>query len=166
MSRAECGCIYYDVARPYLCPRHRREAGDGGPPPKVSVAIRAHNVDLETAWRTIAWWEQTCEYWREEAQKGYALRDSLDARDARTRADECERIAQECEATMMPAGWVDAYRPGLAVAARIAREGQRAGIPVEREDRAQQIEGDPETYFAEAAERAREQIRRDEERRA
>lgn len=47
----------------------------------VSLAIKAQNPDLETAWRTIAWWEATCAYWREEAYKGYALRDSLAARD-------------------------------------------------------------------------------------
>jgi hypothetical protein len=41
----------------------------------VSVAIEAQNPNLEAAWRTIAWWEQTCTYWYEEAQKGYALRD-------------------------------------------------------------------------------------------
>jgi len=46
----------------------------------VSVAIKAQNPDLETAWRTIAWWEQTCAYWNAQAQKGYALRDSLDTR--------------------------------------------------------------------------------------
>lgn len=44
----------------------------------VTPAIRAQNPDLETAWRQIAWWEQTCAYWYDEAQKGYALRDSLD----------------------------------------------------------------------------------------
>lgn len=43
----------------------------------VSPAIKAQNPDLETAWRQIAWWEQTCAYWWGEAQKGYALRDSL-----------------------------------------------------------------------------------------
>lgn len=46
----------------------------------VSVAIKAMNPDLDTAWRTIAWWESTCSYWYEEAQKGYALRDSLTTR--------------------------------------------------------------------------------------
>lgn len=44
---------------------------------EVSVSIKAQNPDLETAWRTIAWWEQTCSYWHAEAQRGYALRDSL-----------------------------------------------------------------------------------------
>jgi hypothetical protein len=47
--------------------------------PIISPAIRAQNPDLDTAWATIAWWEQTCDYWRAEAQKGYALRDSLAA---------------------------------------------------------------------------------------
>lgn len=44
---------------------------------EVSLAIKAQNPDLETAWRTIAWWEQTCAYWQAEAQKGYALRDGV-----------------------------------------------------------------------------------------
>jgi hypothetical protein len=52
----------------------------------VSVAIKAQNPDLETAWRTIAWWEHTCAYWHGQAQEGYALRDSLAARDARVAA--------------------------------------------------------------------------------
>lgn len=47
--------------------------------PTVSPAIRAQNPDLDTAWSTIAWWEQTCAYWQAEAQKGYALRDTLAA---------------------------------------------------------------------------------------
>lgn len=46
----------------------------------VSVAIKAQNPDVETAWQTIAWWEQTCDYWRAEAQKGYAFRDAVAAR--------------------------------------------------------------------------------------
>lgn len=49
------------------------------PPREPSAAIRAQNPDLETAWRTIAWWEQTCDYWREQAHEGYALRDRIAA---------------------------------------------------------------------------------------
>jgi hypothetical protein len=60
-------------------------AGVGGEV-EVSVAIKAQNPNLDAAWRTIAWWEQTAEHWRNEALKGYALRDSLSAREAADRA--------------------------------------------------------------------------------
>ena len=46
----------------------------------VSLAIKAQNPDLETAWRTIAWWEQTCAYWRGEAYKVGELRRRSSAR--------------------------------------------------------------------------------------
>lgn len=47
--------------------------------PEPTPAIRAQNPDLDTAWRTIAWWEQTADYWRTQAYEGYALRDRIAA---------------------------------------------------------------------------------------
>lgn len=70
-----------------------REA-QGGDGLVVDVSIKAQNPDLETAWRTIAWWEQTCGYWHAEAQRGYALRDSLPTRDAAIR-DEAAAAAEQ-----------------------------------------------------------------------
>lgn len=70
----------------------------------VSPAIKALNPDLETAWRTIAWWQQTCAYWRDEAQKGYALRDSLDA--SVTPPAECPPDCEKDHATCTRNRWV------------------------------------------------------------
>jgi hypothetical protein len=49
----------------------------------VSVAIRAQNPDLETAWRTIAWWERTCDYWREQAGATWLAQRAPQAEDVR-----------------------------------------------------------------------------------
>lgn len=105
----------------------------------VSVAIKAQNPTLERAWQTLAWWEQTCTYWKKQAEKGYRLRDSLVAREAADAADRsardaavaakvAEQIAQAIEAEKHePRPGITGFNDGLNRAARIARAAAPAG---------------------------------------